>query len=97
MVEKYCNVQNFTNFYGCKDFKVLHHNACYAVGWHEWYKLFKEQYADEAMQKIKHSVFVHLWNSTNKGRRISKFDDAALNRIAAEFCPKVFESEVTKF
>ncbi|KAL7036377.1 hypothetical protein ACKWTF_008790 [Chironomus riparius] len=95
-VKKYCDVQNLTDFYGCKDFKVLHQSSCYAVGWDEWFKLFKEQYADEAMQKIKKSFFVHLWNSTNKGRTISKFNDAALNRIAAKFCPKVFESEVIK-
>lgn len=93
-IKKFCNVSSLKGIYECKNFNILSMDLCFPVRWEEWYKLFKESYANEAMEKIKKSYFVHLWNSTSKGRKIGKFNDAALNRIAAQYCPNVYESNV---
>lgn len=90
-LKKFCKTENILGIEKCKEFDILSMNKCYPITWQKWHTLFYEYYADEAMQTVKDSYFVHLWNAKSKGAKLKTTSRASFNQLAAKHCPRVHQ------
>ncbi|KAL7041977.1 hypothetical protein ACKWTF_000975 [Chironomus riparius] len=91
-IKELCDVSNFYSTTKCKNFTILERDKCYAISWEEWEMLFQSRDFNIARKRTRNSYFIHLWNHFSASRNSYKSSNNALNRIAEEFCPKVYES-----
>lgn len=97
------NVYNVSSFKSSKktkkfgNFYILPSSKCYGISWEDWEKFFQPDQLFYVKAHIKDSFFVHLWNKFSDSRNTMKGDKTALNKIAAEHCPKIYEASENYF
>lgn len=84
------------NFFGSDtlkyyDIQLLPHESCYAIGWSEWKKFFREDDIDEVMNTTLNSFFIHLWNNLSSNHRVKHDSKSAFMLLAGQYCPTVFD------
>lgn len=64
----------------------------YAISGPEYGKLFKEEFLDETMDRLKNSVITHVWNKLSGSMPLSLDSNAAYMNLAREKCPRVVKA-----
>lgn len=94
VIKKFCNTNDFKKSTECLGFNILPIDKCYAVeGW-QWKYFFQESRSDRVMRTVENSYFVHLWNYQSSKRLVSTEKPVAMNFLAAEYCPRVYETNL---
>ncbi|XP_069685979.1 lactosylceramide 4-alpha-galactosyltransferase-like [Periplaneta americana] len=90
----HCNVSKVSDLstHTCKGFKFLPVKEFYAMKYYQWRSFSTQSMAKSAMQKIKDSHGVHLWNKLSKQGRIIAGSNPVLSIIAPTSCPRISKS-----
>jgi hypothetical protein len=92
VIKKYCNIDDFEKSTDCEGLTILPIEKCYAVAGWQWKYFFQESRTYKVLDAVKDSHFIHLWNYQSNHKHLQTAKPAALNVLAAEYCPRVFES-----
>jgi hypothetical protein len=76
----------------CKSFSVLPIESCYSIRWPEHIKFFKEEFLNETMSRLDHSLIAHVWNKHSAATELTPEANVAYVHLAKKFCPKVIEA-----
>lgn len=90
-IKTFCNTTDLKDVSKCKSVEIFSHDKCYAIGFEEWWKMFKESYYDEGMKLVENSYFVHLWNGRSGNEFVEKTSRTVFNKLAESYCPKVYQ------
>ncbi|KAG5674648.1 hypothetical protein PVAND_004602 [Polypedilum vanderplanki] len=94
VIKRYCNITDFINTTECNGINILPIEKCYAIEGYQWKYFIQEFRSDQVMSAVENSHFVHLWNYQSDKRLVKTGKSVALNFLAAEYCPLVFESNL---
>lgn len=91
LVKKMCNTTDRLQMTreNCQGFEVHRYEECYAIGGHEWGKLFNLQDFDEVMSRTNNSFAIHFWNYLSKNVKVLTQSNQPYAHIARQYCPKV--------
>lgn len=76
----------------CHGFKVFPTKAFYAIEWRKWNYFTEPEYLEEALNMIKDSFIVHVWNKFSIQKIIEVGDKVAYGVLANEYCPQVYRN-----
>lgn len=99
VLHKLCQTRDPRNMMAdrCRGFRVLPIDKCYAVGWQNWRQFFSKNNSQEVLHKVHDSIIVHVWNKHSSKEIIIKGDDSAYDKLAKQFCPKVYATKDSQF
>lgn len=92
VLKKLCKVESSQITEKCENFNLLPREKCYAIGWKEWKKFFKDESAEEVKRRTQNSSYIHLWNKYSSNYRLKIDSGAAFVKLAEAFCPRVYYS-----
>lgn len=79
-------------------FNVLSPSSFYPISWKNWSLYFDPEKIHVALDMIKSSYAIHVWNKFSKDSIISKSHSEVLySMIAKKFCPNVFRESGDHF
>lgn len=74
----------------CHGFNVLPQSKCYAVPYKQWADFFNRTLTKDVLEAVRESVIVHFWNKFSIKRMVKVGDDSAYDKLAKEYCPRVY-------
>lgn len=76
------------------NFEVMDQEAFYPLEWPDWKLFFDPERTAEVEAKTKNSMGVHFWNaaSHNYTLHIGSEKKSLYEKLAIEFCPRIYES-----
>lgn len=90
----YCKLgrqSNISEAIECSNFTIFPPEKCYEIHFTQWPLFFRKKYAKIAMERIKNSYFVHVWNSMSKNHTLRRKSMSAYIILAQQYCPKVLK------
>lgn len=76
----------------CRGMNVYPPSSFYAIPWQKWHWFFDSQYTKKALQVIKDSPVIHVWNKHSTKEKIRVGSSVAYGIAAEQHCPAVYGS-----
>lgn len=94
LLYKTCGVKNTTQMSRerCKGFKVYEPAAFYAIYWRKWQYFFDPVFTKVALNMLKESKMIHVWNNFSKNTILKVGANVAYGKYAEMYCPKVYSN-----
>lgn len=86
------NEINQMNRSRCDSISVYPSSVFYPIGFKAKHYLFEKSEINNALDIVKNSVGIHLWNRLTSQIKLKVKDETAYNILAKEHCPRVYRS-----
>uniref|UniRef100_A0A182MJS3 Alpha 1,4-glycosyltransferase domain-containing protein n=1 Tax=Anopheles culicifacies TaxID=139723 RepID=A0A182MJS3_9DIPT len=99
VLQKYCHTRSTVHMTRerCRHFTVYPIETFYAIQYEDFKQFFEEQYLEQALVTLNHSIVVHVWNKFSKSHPVRVGSRVAYGVLADKYCPKVYGSCGTVF